>query len=472
MITSVRRILCSILAGATLSLFAQYVPGPGESPSAEAALTPEMTAAIQKSLVLTPELKAVQNALAENELNGLVADHAKVIAEDGLFTHVVKAGKITSQEQTGRCWLFAGLNELRPVAMKKYNLENFELSQAYSQFWDKMERANRSLELAIALREEPPDSRKNWLLLTKPIEDGGDWNFALYLMDKYGAVPKNVMPDTWSAAHTDQMNALLSALMRKGILSLRTQAAAGASIEKLRAAKADILKQIYRVLVLCLGEPPKEFTWRYEDKDKKVSEPKTYTPQSFYKDFLGASLRDYVAFANYPGKPMNRVLRFAWNRDSADGADMSELNITTAQMKQMASASILADDPVWFCCNSSVQRYTKDGIWDEGIQDYADLFGLSFTMDKADALAYLQDAANHCMVFVGVNITGGKPDKWKVENSWGDKRGKDGYFTITDSWFDAHVFEMLVNKKHVPPELLKLTQGEPIVLPPWDPFTY
>ncbi len=454
-----------------LPLFAQYVLGPGEAPSPAGALTPDLTKAIQQSLTLTPDLKAAQNALAENELNTLVLDHAKSIADDTLFTYTVKGGKITNQEQTGRCWLFAGLNNLRPSIMKKYNLDNFELSQAYNQFWDKMERANRTLELAIALAGEPTDSRKNKLLLDKPIEDGGDWNYVLFLVDKYGTVPKSVMPDTWSASHTDQMNGLLAALMRKGILALRTKAAAGATPEQLRAQKAETLKQVYKVLVLCLGEPPKEFTWRYEDKDKKVSAPKTYTPQSFYKEFMGVSLHDYLPFVNYPGKPLNRVLRFAWNRDTADGADMTALNITTAQMKAMAVASIQADEAVWFCCNSSVQRNTKAGLWDQGIQDYNDLFGLDFTFDKADGLAYYPQAPNHCMVFVGVNITGGKPDKWKVENSWGEKRGRDGFWTVTDSWFDANVYEMLVNKKFVPEELQKLHQGEPLVMPPWDPFS-
>jgi bleomycin hydrolase len=465
--------LVLLASAAALSLSAQYVPGPGEGPSPDAALTPQLTRSIEDSFTLTPELKAVQNALAANELNALVTDHAKLIADDTLFTHVIKdTGAITSQEQTGRCWLFAGLNILRPGAMKKYGMENFELSQAYDQFWDKMERANRTLELAIALKDEPADSRKNWTLLTKPIEDGGDWNYVLYLVDKYGVVPKSVMPDTWSASHTDPMNALLSSLMRKGILAIRQEAAKGADLAKLRELKAGTLKEVYRVLALCLGEPPKEFTWRYEDKDHKVSEPKTYTPQSFYKDFLGAGLNNYVRFVNYPGKPLHTPLRFAWNRDSADGPDMQALNVTTEEMKKAAMASVLADEAVWFCCDSSVQRDAKAGLWDQGIQDYNDLFGLDFTMDKGDALAMLERMPDHCMVFVGVDVRGGRPAKWKVENSWGDKRGREGYFTITDSWFDANVYEMLLNRKYATPEQLKAMDEEPYVLPPWDPFTY
>jgi len=466
------KLLVILLAALALPALAQYSPGPGEDPSSTGALTPQMTDSIRGSFSLTPVQRATQNALAENELNTLVTDHQRTLSDDTLFTHVIKGGKITAQEQTGRCWLFAGLNMMRTPVIKKYNMENFELSQAYSQFFDKLERANRSLELAIALKDEPTDSRKNTLLLSKPIEDGGDWNFIVYLVDKYGLVPKNVMPDTWSASHTDQMNRLLATRMRKGILALRKAAAGGASLDALRAQKADSLKDVYKILALCLGEPPKSFAWRFEDKDHKVSELKTYTPQSFLRDFVGISLSDYVNVVNYPGKPMHKMLSFSWNRDAADGPDMLALNVTTDEMKAMAKASVLADEAVWFCCNSSPQRNSKTGLWDQGVQDYIDLFGVDISMDKADALAYGDQAPNHCMVFIGVNINKtGKPDKWKIENSWGDKRGREGYWTITDSWFDANIYEVLLNKKYVPAELLKALNTAPLVLPPWDPFS-
>ncbi|MCX7831257.1 MAG: hypothetical protein N2445_09425, partial [Acidobacteria bacterium] len=210
-------------------------------------------------------LKAVQNALAENEINSLVTDREKTLKDDTLFTKVIDTGKITNQEQSGRCWLFAGLNVVRPQIIKKYNLEEFELSQAYIQFWDKLERANRTLEIAKALKNEPADSRKNALLLQKPIEDGGDWNYVIYLVSKYGLVPKNVMPDTQQASHTGQMNRLLSTVMRKGIKAIREAKTA----EEENNAKMETLKQVYKILVLCLGEPPKTFDWRYKIKGSK-----------------------------------------------------------------------------------------------------------------------------------------------------------------------------------------------------------
>lgn len=456
------------------SVFSQYIPSKGEEPSEKGALTPEIIQSLSKSLSKTPEFKAIQNALAENEITALVIDRQKTLSDDTLFTKVVETGKITNQEQSGRCWLFAGLNVIRPQIIKKYNLENFELSQAYIQFWDKLERANRTLELAKALKNEPPDSRKNYLLLQKPIDDGGDWNYVKFLVSRYGLVPKSVMPDTQQAGHTAQMNYLLASVVRKGIKAIRE----AQTIESEESAKIDTLKDVYKILVLCLGEPPSSFQWRYKTKGEKsdekksnVSELKTYTPQSFYKEFLGSCLDNYISFINYPGKPYHKMIRFSWNRDSADGPDMEALNITIEEMEKMAFDSIMDGQAVWFCCNSSVQRNTKTGLWDMGVQDYKSLFGIDFSMSKEDQLRYLAGAPNHCMVFTGVDVQNGVPIKWKVENSWGEKRGRDGWWTITKSWFEENVYEILVDKKYCPKELLNLTEEEPIIMPPWDPFS-
>jgi len=482
-------LIATVALLSALPLTAQYKPTEGEEPSPRGALTPDILDSLRKSVEMTPQMRAVQNALAENEINALVTDHRKTIADDTLFTKEIKTGKITNQTQSGRCWLFGGLNALRPDVMKKYGLDNFELSQAYNQFWDKLERANRSLELAIALKDEPSDSRKNMLLLQKPIEDGGDWNFVRFLVNRYGVVPKSVMPDTQQAGYTGQMNALLSTVMRKGIKAIRE----AETQEAVSAAKAAALRDVYKILVLCLGEPPTTFQWRWENKNKdkdaakekgkkedkdaakkedsKVTPLQTFTPQQFYREFMGSPLDNYVSFINYPGKPENTMIRFSWNRDSSDGPDMQALNISTEQMQKMALASIMDDQVVWFCCNSSVQRNTKTGLWDMGVQDYNSLFGIDFSMSKEDQLRYYDGAPNHCMVLTGVDIQNGVPVKWKVENSWGDKRGRDGWWTITRSWFDANVYEILIDKKYCPPELIKAAEGQAIVMPPWDPFS-
>ncbi|MGA9753213.1 MAG: C1 family peptidase [Acidobacteriota bacterium] len=460
-----------LAALAALPVLAQYKPGPGEEPTPAAGLSAKDIQQIQSSLTMTPSLQAAQNALADHAISDLVIDHKKAIAKDDLFTHVIKnPGSITNQERSGRCWLFAGLNILRPEVMNKFNMKDFTLSQAYEDFWDKVERANRALDLAVALSNEPLDSRKNMHLLKSPMDDGGDWNYVLALIDKYGVVPQNVMPDTYSASHTGQMNKLLGTEVRKGVLALRAASREGASAEKMQQIKMKTLDHVYKILVLCMGEPPQSFQWRYTGKDGKVSPLRTYTPQSFYKEFVGNDLHNYERFVNYPGKPMHQRLQWAWDRDMADQPDLTAVNVTSEELTEMAKASVLADQPVWFASDAGAQGDRKAGLWAEGVEDYDALFGLSLSMDKKDYLETGAGAPDHAMVFVGVDIQNGVPDKWKVENSWGKKAGDEGFFTIDKGWFDRNVYEIIVNKRFVPPELQKLTDQKPYILPPWDPF--
>ncbi len=460
-----------LAALAALPVLAQYKPGPGEEPTPAAGLSAKDIQEIHSSLTMTPPLKATQNALADHMISDLAINREKALANDDLFTHVIKnPGSITDQERSGRCWLFAGLNILRPQVMNKFNMKDFTLSQAYEDFWDKVERANRALELAVALSKEPLDSRKNMHLLKSPMDDGGDWNYVLGLVDKYGVVPQEVMPDTFSASHTDQMNKLLNTEVRKGVLALREAVRKGEPASKLQQIKMGTLTHVYKILVLCMGEPPQTFRWRYTGKDGKVSPFKTYTPRSFYNEFVGSDLHNYECFVNYPGKPMHERLQWAWDRDMADHPDLSAVNITSEEMSDMAKASVLADQVVWFAADAGAQGNRKAGLWAEDAEDYDDLFGLNFTMDKKDALETLDGAPDHAMVFVGVDIQNDKPDKWKVENSWGKKAGKEGFFTIDQGWFQKHVYEIIVDKRFVPAAIQKIVGQKPYILPPWDPF--
>jgi bleomycin hydrolase len=459
-------------ACAALPVMARYKPVAGEAPSAEAGLTTVALRKLEKSVPMTPQMRADRNALAGHSVRSLVVNQKLEDSTDRLFTHVIKhPGSITNQKSSGRCWLFAGLNILRPEVMNTFNMKNFTLSQAYEQFYQKLEAANRSMELAIALRNEPLHSRRMDTFLQHIISDGGDWNYVQALVVKYGAVPESVMPNDYAASHTREMNALMATRLRKAVIRIRKAAGDGASMDQLRGIKMDALKDVYKILVLCLGQPPQTFQWRYETKDGKVSKLETYTPKSFYKKFLGNDMNDFVRFVNYPGKPMHAKLEWDWERNMADHPNMDAVNITMAEMEAMTLKSVLGDAPVWFGANASAEGDVKKGLWLNDILDAKDLFGMDFTMSKADTLAYDNGTPDHAMVFTGVDVRNGKPDKWKVENSWGTKPGDKGWFVIGNGWFGRHVYEVIIDKRFVPKELLALTKKKPIVLPPWDPFT-
>lgn len=460
------------LVALPLPVLAQYKAGQGEAPSASGALTPDMLKTLQGTVPMTPELRAVRDALAQNSVRSLAINPDVENSTDKLFSHEIKdPGSIADQKDSGRCWLFAGLNMLRPGVIAKDKMKDFMLSQAYEQFYEKLEAANRSLELAISLRHEPVHSRRMDTFLEHVISDGGNWNYVRALIQKYGAVPASVMPDDYAASHTDEIVSLMSARLRKAVIELRQSKFDNATESDLREWKMGALQDIYKILVLCLGQPPETFQWRYEDKDDKVTSLETYTPQSFRKKFLDADLDRYVDFVNYPGQPMHAHLEWAWERNMADQPNLEAVNITMEEMVDMTVKSTLADEPVWFGANASAEGDRKKGLWLQGIEDKNDLFGIDFTMSKSDTLAYDNGTPNHAMVITGVDVQGGKPVKWKVENSWGEKHGDKGWYTIDSEWFDRHVFQVIIDRRFVPSKLLALTKEKPILLPPWDPFT-
>jgi bleomycin hydrolase len=476
-----KRLVKFLLLSAALlpvHLHAQYEALPGEGPSPAAALTPEMLKTLDESVPITPQLQAVRDALANNSVRSLAINPDVENATDKLFTKEIKEpGSIADQKQSGRCWLFAGLNALRPGVIAKQKMKNFMLSQAYEQFYEELEAANRSLELAIALRHEPIHSRRMDTFLKNLIGDGGNWNYVRALIQKYGAVPESVMPDDYAASHTDEMAALLATRLHKAVIEIHQHSEDGADVPELRKLKTAALQDVYKILVLCLGKPPQTFDWRYEikddkdDKDNKVSPLESYTPQSFRKKFLDEDLNRYVSFANYPGQPMHARLQWSWERNMADQPDLEAVNIEMKEIVAMTLKSVEADQPVWFAADVSAEGDKKKGLWLADIEDKSDLFGMDFSMSKADTLAYDNGTPNHAMVITGVDVRKGAPVKWKVENSWGKKAGDDGWFIIDEKWFDKHVFQVIIDRRFVPPSLLALTDQKPILLPPWDPFT-
>ena len=462
----------TILTAGPLWAQSQYQPVAGEAPSAKAALTSEMLKALETAVPMTPQMRAVRNALANSSIHALTLNPDVGLHTDALFSHEIKdPGSITDQDKSGRCWLFAGLNVLRPAVIAKEKMKDFALSQAYEEFYEKLEAANRSLELAIGLRKENVHSRRLDTFLLKLIADGGNWNYVRALVGKYGAVPASVMPDDYAAAHTDELVGLLSARLRKAVLEVRQPKFDSAEAADLQEWKMATLKDVYKILVLCLGQPPTSFEWRYENKDGKITPLEKYTPQSFYKKFLDPDLDRYVSLANYPGQPMNTHLEWAWERILADQPNFEAVNISADEMAEMAAKSILADQPVWFAANSGAEGDKKKGLWLQDIEDQQDLFGIDFSMSKADTLAYDNGKPDHAMVITGVDIRDGKPVKWKVENSWGEKAGDKGWFTIDSRWFSRHVFQVIIDRKFVPEKILAVSKQKTILLPPWDPFT-
>jgi len=436
---------------------------------APAGLSPEIVKQLKSSFALDAGTRALMNAVTNNDVKSLTFNRALYTTHEDLFNCKIDAKGITDQKSSGRCWLFAGLNIMRPAVLKKYNIESFEFSQNHLFFWDKLEKANLFLSAIIETRERPLDDREIEVLLKDPVPDGGWWSYVVSLIEKYGAMPKDVMPETSNSSSTGAMNSLLNRLMRRDAAELRALAAKGAKPTALEARKIGMLKDVYRFLALELGAPPEEFVWRYEDKDKKIHEGK-YTPLSFYRDVVGVNLDDYVTLFDHPAHAYNKYYRIKYCRNMQDIADMDFVNVDVKDLKRYALASLLSGEPTWFAADVGKQNDGKNGIFEEGIYDYRSLFGVDMELTKPQRVEYWDSSPNHAMVFVGVDTVGARPVKWLVENSWGTDNGNKGYWTMYDNWFDQYVYGVIVNKKLLPESVLAIMSTKPEVLPAWDPM--
>ncbi len=424
---------------------------------------------LQKSFDPDGSERALMNAVANNDLKDLSLDREIINSHDNIYTFKVDAKGITNQKSTGRCWLFAGFNVMRPAVMKKYNIAEFEFSENHLFFWDKLEKANMFLETIIETSDRDIDDRELQAILKDPVPDGGWWNYVVALIDKYGAVPKSVSTETKQSSGTRRLNGILGGMMRHDAAKLREMAAGGASIEDLRLLKKDMLSDVYRILALHFGVPPEKFVWRVKNKDDEILEEK-FTPKSFYKDAVGVDLREYVAVMDHPAYEYGKFYRLNFCRNFFDAEDMGFINLGVDGMKELAERAILDGDPVWFAADIGKENYGEEGILKVGIYDYDALFGFDRELSKKQMVTYRHSTPNHAMVLVGIDRKDDKPVKWLVENSWGTKNGDKGYWAVYNDWFGRYVYTVIVHKRHVAKKTLKLLDTEPERIPAWDPM--
>jgi bleomycin hydrolase len=290
---------------------------------------------------------------------------------------------------------------------------------------------------------------------------------------KYGVVPKEVMPETESSSSTGMLCDRLTLKLRQFAAALRRDYHAGAPVEELRARKSDMLDEVYRILAIHLGEPPAGFEWQWRDKDKNFHRDGLLTPQEFYARYCAVDLDAMVCLIHCPqaAKQMNTVYTVDYLGNVLEGQIVKYLNVSLDAMKAAAIAMIKDGKSVWFGCDVG-KCFDRDlGMMDLELYDYPSVYGTDFALTKAERLDYGESSMNHAMVFSGVDLDDdGKPRKWRVENSWGDKGGDKGFMLMSDAWFDEFNYEVAVEKAYLPEELLKALEAEPVHLHPWDPM--
>ena len=416
--------------------------------------------------------QALRNAVTGASLQSLAMPMSARSAGDTHFSHRVRTKGITDQQQSGRCWLFTGLNVMRSRMITKYNLGAFEFSQSYCFFYDQLEKSNLFLQSAIDLAKLPMDDKKVDWLFHNPLSDGGTFCGVQDVVTKYGLVPAEVMPETFSANNTGQMSTLIATKLREYGLELRAMVANGAKAKALNDRKTQMLGTVYHMLSLCLGEPPVSFTWTRKDAQGNPVDTREYTPLSFYQTYVGADLKgNYVMLMNDPSRPYHKTYTIDMDRHSYDGMQWTYLNLPMEEIKAMAIASIKDSTMMYYSCDVGKFLNSKTGVLSLGNFDYASLMGTTFPMNKADRIRTFASASSHAMTLVAVDLdANGKPKKWMVENSWGPSSGYQGHLIMTDEWFDEYSFRLVVERKYVPAATLELLKQKPTVLPAWDPL--
>ena len=432
----------------------------------QTGISPDLLRDLQATCVVDANFRAVQNALSGTDGSRIATSWQVTNGVDGYFTHRLKDQKITDQKSSGRCWMFSALNTMRPAAERSLKTEEIEFSQNYLFFYDKLEKANLFLDAVIALRERPVTDRTMEFLLRNPVQDGGNWLGFIELVKKYGVVPKEVMPETFSSSNSRTVNIVLGLKLKQYALRLREAADSTQRV----SLKNNALRDVYRILALNFGIPPLKFTWRYEGTDKKLSDPRTYTPQQFYRELVNETLDDYLALYSIPTLPFGRRYDIELDKAVADRPDMNFVNCPLALLKSLSMQCLLDDQPVWFGCDVGQESVSETGLMAAGIFDYASLYGMDFSLSRKELFETYTSSPDHNMVFTGIDIAEGKPVKWLVENSWSEKPGKKVYFTMTDSWFDKYVQVIVVHRKYIPTDVLALFGTTPEKLPPWDPM--
>ena len=426
---------------------------------------------MRRTFAADSSAKMAQNAVANNDLLDVALDRAMVQDIDFSFSIKLDKWRVTNQRRSGRCWLFATLNLFRPSTMAKLNVKNFEFSQSHIHFWDKFERANHFYEAIIDTADRPVDDRTIGFLLGDPIGDGGQWNMAMNLIRKHGLVPKSAYPESKSSSNTRWMNANLKDILRSGASEIRAILEAGGSAAEARAHKESRLTEICRILCIHLGTQPEKLDWQWEDKDGKFHRRGKITPQEFAAEYVEIDWEDYVCIVNDPRNEYYRTYTVDYLQNVAGGPPVVYLNVPSSEMKGVTQKLLEDGLPVWMGCDVGKQMHRKRGLWDAKLFDFGALYGAEFGMDKADRLRFGQTMMTHAMLFTGVDVVDGKPRRWRVENSWGDKEsGRKGYYTMNDSWYDEYMFEIACPSDYLSDEMSEGLETEPIVLPAWDPM--
>lgn len=431
-------------------------------------LTSKMVEKLKKEFHSRKDAEIIARAIQKNGIKAASEDPTASERLHRAFSYEIKTGKPTNQRHSGRCWSFAALNTLRHKFATKYKFKDFELSQNYLFFWDRIERANMFFQKIIATADKPLHDRTVDFYLSFALNDGGQWANAASIIEKYGVVPEYVMPDTHNTKDTSDVAEVFDSLMRKDAIELRAMVQTNASATELQEAQERMMGDVYKIAAYSFGEPPAKFDLEYRDDDKKFHQVLGLTPLKFYHEYFDTNLSDYVVVTNAPDHEMDRSYLMPAQDSVVDGLLIKFVNVPFAELQEGAIKQLQAGETVWVGNDVLQQMDRKRGLMDAKLYHREELLDVDFVMDKKHRLETKQAVVSHAMTLTGFDMVNDQPTRWKIENSWGKDNGDNGYFVMTQDWFEEYTYEAVINKKYLSDRVKKVAASEPVTLPAWD----
>lgn len=442
----------------------------------QGGISAEMLQNIEKTQKATTTAdKALFNALASNKIDDLAKNFGNNRYTNDHFSVETAKQSIHNQKSSGRCWMFSSFNVLRSdFAHNHGDSVVVDFSHVYLFFFDRLEKANLMLQGVIDNAKKPIDDQRVQFFFKNPLNDGGTFCGAADLAPKYGLVPMSVQPETFSAENTSKISSLISTKLREFGLELRKMVADGKKVAAINQRKTEMLGTVYHMLSITMGEPVKEFTYQFRNKDgKAVGEPRRFTPKSFYDEVVGHPLKGtFIMVMNDPRRPYHKTYEVEYDRHVYDGQNWKYLNLPVEDIAKLAIASLKDGKKMYSSYDVGKQLDRASGYLDTENFDYGSLFSTSFNkMNKAERIATFDSGSTHAMTLTAVDLDkDGNPIKWKVENSWGANNGVNGCLIMTNRWFNEYMFRLVVDKKYVPETLLKEFDQKPLMVMPEDPL--
>lgn len=431
-------------------------------------LTSKMVEKLKKEFHSRKDAEIIARAIQKNGIKAASEDPTASERLHRAFSYEIKTGKPTNQRHSGRCWSFAALNTLRHKFATKYKFKDFELSQNYLFFWDRIERANMFFQKIIATADKPLHDRTVDFYLSFALNDGGQWDNAASIIEKYGVVPEYVMPDTHNTKDTSDVAEVFDSLMRKDAIELRVMVQTNASATELQEAQERMMGDVYKIAAYSFGEPPAKFDLEYRDDDKKFHQVLGLTPLKFYHEYFDTNLSDYVVVTNAPDHEMDRSYLMPAQDSVVDSLPIKFVNVPFAELQEGAIKQLQAGETVWVGNDVLQQMDRKRGLMDAKLYHREELLDVDFVMDKKHRLETKQAVVSHAMTLTGFDMVNDQPTRWKIENSWGKDNGDNGYFVMTQDWFEEYTYEAVINKKYLSDRVKKVAASEPVTLPAWD----